>query len=134
MFRIADDLSKSLVNNAVLATESYCPNDFGAFTNIAREQAKRTGMANRTGPIDFSHAYATIGMRPDSESASYVCLIHPFGNQVYAANLLAKPFGIRRAPSKWVRVLAFTQFRALGLFRLIMAAYVGDVFSVETAE
>ena len=46
---------------------------------------------------------------------------------------MVQPFGSKRAPSNWERVVTFAQFLARALLTLVVAAYVDDIFCCEPA-
>ena len=54
-------------------------------------------------------------------------------NRPYKSRILAQPFGSRRAPSNWGRVVSFLQFLARMLLSLAVGACVDDVFFFESS-
>ena len=82
--------------------------------------------------VDFSNAYKTIGINKESEEAAHICFINPTNNRPYKARVLVQPFGSRRAPANWGRVVTFLQFVAGEILRVTTGAFVDDVFCVES--
>ena len=82
--------------------------------------------------VDFSNAYKTIELNKDPEEASHICFSNPTNNRPYKARVLAQPFGSRRGPANWGRVVTFLQFSAGELLRVTTGAFVDDVFCVES--
>ena len=60
--------------------------------------------------------------------AGRIFSINPLDNRPYKSRILAQPFGSRRAPANWGRVVTFLQFSARVLPSLVVGAYAGDVF------
>ena len=83
--------------------------------------------------VDFPNEYKTIALREASNDAATVCYINPEDNKPYKARILVQPFGSRRAPANWGRVVTFIQFIAREILSLAVAAFVDDVFCDEPA-
>lgn len=80
-------------------------------------------------PIEPPRARKTIGVRPDSDAASHICMLDPNDSQVYKAKLLAQPCGSRRAHANWCRDVTPIQFTAKNIYGLVTSPYAEDVFS-----
>ena len=130
-FRLIGDLSKSLVNSAIQSTETYCPQGIDSFVAMSRLQVSQGADQLRAWSLDFSHAYKTIALHPGSAEAAIICFINPSDNLPYRSQVLVQPFGSRRAPANWGRVVTFIQFLALELFYLPVGAFVDDVYCAE---
>ena len=133
-FRLIDDFSKSRVNDTVHSAETYCPEDLDSFVAIARLQHHHGARNLKAWSVDFSHAYKTIALHPDSTDAAFICFTNPNDNLPYKSRILVQPFGSRRAPANWGRVVTFIQFAALRLLNLVVGAFVDDVFCAEGAK
>ena len=130
-FRLIDDLTKSNVNKAVQMSETYCPQGIDSFVALTRLQHTNGAADLQQWSVDFSHAYKTIALHPSSADAAHICFLNPVDNQPYKCRILVQPFGSRRAPANWGRVVTFLQFLARKLLSLIVGAYVDDVFCTE---
>ena len=133
-YRLIDDLTKSLANGAVETTEAYCPHDLDSFVALTRLQKYHGSRHLRAWSLYFSHAYKTIAIHPGSAEASYICIINPANNRPYTARILAQPFGSRRSPANWGRVVTSIQFVARKLLRLAVGAFDGDVYCADDAK
>ena len=109
-FRLIEDLSKSLANDTVHSTETYRPDDLDSFAALARLQHSNWAINLKDWSVDSPRAYKTIALRPDSADTAYICFANPNGNLPYKSRILAQPFGSRRAPSNWGRLVTFIQF------------------------
>ena len=78
--------------------------------------------------VDFSHAYKTVALHPSSADSARICSLNPVDNRPYKCRILVQPFGSRRAPANWGRVVMFLQFLARVLLPLAAGAYFDDVF------
>ena len=58
--------------------------------------------------------------------------MNPNANKPYKARVLVQPFGSRRSPANWGRVVTFLQFAACELLRVTTGAFVDEVCSVES--
>ena len=125
---------KSLANGAVETSETYCPQDLDSFAAITRLQTKHGADHLRAWSLDFSHAYKTIALHPDSSDASCICFINPTDNRRYKSKILVQPFGSRRAPENWGRVVTFIQFLAFRLLHIVVGAVVEDFYCAESAK
>ena len=132
IYRLIDDLAESLANGTVETTETYCPQDLDSFA--ARLQTMHGTHQLRAWSLDFSHAYKTISLHTDSSEAAYICIINPGDNRPYKSKILAQPFGSRRAPANWGRVVTFIQFLAYRLLRLTVVEFADDVYCTESAK
>ena len=132
-YRLIDDLTKSLVNGAVETTETYCPQELDSFVALSRLRTRHGSHQLRDWSLDFSRAYKTISLRPDSSEAAYICFINPGENRPYKSKILAQPPGSRRAPANWGRVVTFIQFLAFRLLQLAVGDFADDVYCTESA-
>ena len=73
-----------------------------------------------------------IGLNQAPREASYISFINPNNNKPYKARFLVQPFGSRRAPANWGRVVTFLQFVACELLYVTTGAFADDVFCVES--
>ena len=124
-------MAKSLVNGTVESSETYCPQDIDSFVAHARLQVSYGEDRLRARDVDFSHAYKTIARYPGSADAAYICFMNPLNNRPNKSRILAQPFGGRRAPANWGRVVTFVQFVALKLLYLAVGAFVDDAYCAE---
>ena len=111
-YRATDDLAKSLLGGEVKTTETYRPQDVDSFVALTRLQKSHVSHHLRAWSLDFSRAYKTIAHHPGSAEASYTCIINHADNRPYTARILVQPFGSRRAPANWGRVVTCIQFVA----------------------
>ena len=81
--------------------------------------------------VDFPNAYKTIELNKASREAAHVCFINPTNGRPCKARVLAQPFGSRRAPANWGRVLTSLQFVARELLLVNTGSFADDVFGVE---
>ena len=109
-YRAIGDLTKSHVNLTVGASDTYCPRDLDTFMVLARLQHKYGASNLRMWPLGFSNAYKTIGTNEASKDVSHICLLSPTNKRLRNARVLVQPFGSRRAPASWGRVVTFLQF------------------------
>ena len=130
-YRLIDDLAKSLVNGAFGSSETYCPHGIDSFVALSRLQASYGANQLRARPVDFSHAYKTIALHPGSADASYSLFANPNHDRPYKSRIPVHPFGSRRAPANWGRVVAFIQFVALKLICHAVGAFAYDVYCAE---
>ena len=79
-------------------------------------------------PLDFPNAYKTIGLNAAPKDASHICLAKPANKRLYKARVLVQPFGSRRAPANWGRVVTSLQFVADEILHVATGAFVDDVF------
>ena len=70
-------------------------------------------------------------MRETSNEAATTCFVNPTEKRPYKAQILVQPFGRRRAPCNWGRVVTCIQFLARELLALCVAAFVDDVCAAE---
>ena len=82
--------------------------------------------------VDFPHAYKTIALHPSSTEAAQICFLNHVDNRPCKCRILAQPFGSRRAPANWGRMVTFLQFSVRDLLSLAAGAYVVDVFFSES--
>ena len=101
---------------------------------LTRLRTKHGADHLRAWSLDFSHAYKTIALHPNSSDASYICFINPTDNRPYKSKILVQPFGSRRAPANWGRVVTFIQFLAFRLLHIVVGAFVDDVYCAESAK
>ena len=99
---------------------------------LARLQHKYGAQKLRMWSVDFPNAYKTIGLNKESEEVAHVCFINQTNGRPYKARVLAQPFGSRRAPANWGRVVTFLQFVAGEVLRVTTGAFADDVFCVES--
>ena len=116
------------MNGTVETTETYCPQDLDSFAALTRLQTMHGADQLRAWSLDFSHAYKTIALHPNSSEAAYICFIDPIDNLPYKSKILAQPFGSRRAPANWGKVVTFIQFVARRLLHLMVGAFVDDAY------
>ena len=131
-FRLIDDFTKSNVNKTVQMTETYCPQGIDSFVSLTRIQCANGASDLKQWSVDFSHAYKTIAIHPSSSEAAHICFLNPTDNRHYKCRILVQPFGSRRAPANWGRVVVFVQFLDRKLLSLVVCAYVDDVFCSES--
>ena len=131
-YRVIDALTKSHVNLTVGASDTYCPQDLDTFMVLARLQHLYGARNLRIWSVDFSNEYKTIGLDEASREVSHICLANPTNERVYKARILAQPFGSRRAPSNWGRVVTVLQFVSGEALHVSTGAFVDDVFCVES--
>ena len=62
----------------------------------------------------------------------HICRFNPKNKRMYKARVLAQPFGSRRSPANWGRVVTFLQFVAGGILHVSTCAFAYDVFCVES--
>ena len=96
-----------------------------------RVLANLGGSDFRAWSVDFPNAYKTIGLHDSSLEAATVCFAHPDTNAPYKARILVQPFGSRRAPANWGRVITFIQFLSMELLALKVGAFADDVYCAE---
>ena len=113
--------------------ETYRPQDLDSSVALTRLRKFHGSNHLRAWSPYFSHAYKTIALHPGSAEASYICIINPVDNRPYTARILAQPFGSRRSPSNWGRVVKFIQFVARKMLHLAVGAFVADVYCAEGA-
>ena len=104
-------------------TETYCPQWMDSF--VALTLLRRSDGAGdlKQWSVDLPHAYKTIANPPPSSSeAAHICFLNPVDNRPYKCRILAQPFGSRRAPANWGRVVVSIQFLALRLLSLVAGA------------
>ena len=131
-YRVIDDMSRSEASSTACTSDTYCPQDL--YTLFHARALTKPGAENlRAWSVDFSNAYKTIGIREASSFAGAVCFVHPADNFPYKARTLVQPFGSRRAPENWGRVVTFLQFVARELRSLTVSAFADDIFSAEPA-
>ena len=130
-FRVIGDLTKSQVNQAAQASDTYCPQDLDMFMVLARLQHRYGAKKLRMWSVDFSNAYKTIGLNKASREAAHICFTNPTSGRPYKARVLVQPFGSRRAPANWGRVVTFLQFVARELLLVNTGAFVDDAFGVK---
>ena len=102
--------------------DTYSPKDRNMCIALAKAQSRHPRGANRMRSVDITHAYKTIGLRPDSATHSFVILLNPVDGEVDKARLPVQYFGGRRAPASWGRAVAFIQELALRLLALARGA------------
>ena len=112
-------------------SETYCPQGIDSFVALTRLQHMRGAVNQKQWSVDFSHAYKTIALHPSSADADHICFLNPSDNRPCKCRILVQPFGSRRAPANWGRVVTFLQFLARTLLSLVVGAYVDDVFCSE---
>ena len=121
-------MAKSLFNGTVESSETYCPQDLVSFVFLTRLQASYGSDQLRARPFDFAHAYKTIAPHPCSADAAYICFMNSPNNRPYKSRILAQPFGSRRAPANWGRVVTCVQFVALKQLYLAVGSFLYDVY------
>ena len=131
-FRLIGDLAKSNVNKTVQMSETYFPQGPDSFVALTRTLQINGADDLKQWSVDFSQSYKTIALRPSSSEAAHICRLNPVDNRPYKSRIAAQPFGSRRAPANWGRVVIFLQFLARRLFPLVVGAYVVDVFCPES--
>ena len=112
-------------------SETYCPQGLDSFVALTRIQHVNGAKDLKQWSVDFPHAYKTIALHPSSSEVANICFLNPVDNQPYKCQILVQPFGSRRAPANWGRVVTFLQFLARRLLSLVVGAYVDDVFCSE---
>ena len=117
-FRVIDDLYRSEVNATDHMTDTYCPKDLD--TLVAQVRAlSQVGADNlRAWSVDFSNDYKTIAFHESPNEAATICFVNPTDKLPYKAQILLHPFGSRREPANWVRVVTSIQFLARELLAL----------------
>ena len=80
--------------------------------------------------LDFSHAYMRVGVDADQLEFATILLRGPAGVP-HMATLGTQPFGRRRAPANWARVIVFSQLVIDRLFDICMGVFVGDCIFVD---
>ena len=131
-YRVFGDLTKSHVSLTVGESDTYCPQDLDTFMVLARLQHKYGATNLRMWSLGFSNAYKTIGMNEESKDASHICLLNPKNKRLYNVCVLVQPFGSRRSPANWGRVVTFLQFAAEEILHVSTGAFVDDVFCSES--
>ena len=131
--RVVGDLSRSLANSTTATVDTYCPQDLDTIVSQSRLLTSLWEVVLQAWSVGFSNAYKTIGLRETSYEAAVVCVANPVTKVPHKAQILAQPFGSRRAPANWGRVVSFIQFVALRLFRLSVGSFVDDVYCSEPA-
>ena len=114
-------------------SETYCPQGIDSFVALLKIQHKHGAHDLKQWSVDFSHAYKTIAIHPSSSEAAHICFLNPTDNRHYKCRILVQPFGSRRAPANWGRVVVFVQFLDRKLLSLVVCAYVDDVFCSESS-
>ena len=132
-YRVIDGLSRPEVNATSHMTDTYFPQDMGALVSQVRDLSHVGAVDLRDWPVGFPIAYKTIESHEPSDEAVAVCFANPDGNLPYKAQISAQPFGRRRAPSNWGRVVTFIQFLAREILSLTVSAFPGDVYAAEPA-
>ena len=132
-FRLIDDLTKSNVNKTVGMSEIYCPPGLDSFVALTRLQHINNDGELKQRSVDFPHAYKTIALHSPSSEVANICFLNPVDDRPYKFRILAQPFGSRRAPANWGRVVTSLQFLARRLLSLVVGAYVDDVFCSESS-
>ena len=132
-FRLIDDLAKSNVNKTVQMSETYCPQGLDSFDALTRLQHVNGATDLKQWSVDFSHAYKTIALDPSSSEAANICFLNPVDSRPFKSKILVQPFGSRRDPANWGRVVSLLQFLARRLLSLVVGAYVDDVFCSESS-
>ena len=127
-YRVIDDLAKSQVNLTVGASDTYFPQDMDTFMVLPRLQHIYGASNLRMWSLGFPNAYKTIGLNEASKEAAHICFSNPINNRPYKARVLVQPFGSRRAPANWGRVVTFLQFVAGEILQVTTGAFVDDVF------
>ena len=130
-YRVIDDLTRSQVNSTAETKDTYCPESLDVLVAQARRFARHGNCNLKAWSVDFSNAYKTSGLHDESKKAATVCFARPSDNKPFKAQILAQPFGSKRAPANWGRVVTFVQFLARTLLSLVVAAYVDDIFCCE---
>ena len=130
-YRIIGDLSRSMANQVVYMSDTYCPQDIDSFVAMVRILSHAGASDLRLWPLDFHNDYKTISLHMDSRDAAHICSAHPVTNKPYTAEILVQPAGSRRDPSNWGRVVTFIQFIARELLTLVVGDFVDDVFCAE---
>ena len=121
-YRVIDDLSRSEVNSTTDTTDTYCPQYLDTLVAHVRALAKLGVSDFRAWSVDFPNAYKAIGLHESSLEAATICLVDPGTNVPHKARILVQPFGSRRAPANWGRVVTFIQFPAKELQALTVGA------------
>ena len=132
-YRVIDGLSRPHANSTAETADAYFPQDLDTLVAHVRTLAKLGGSDFKAWSVDFSNAYKTIGLHESSVGAATVCFVNPTTNAPYKARILVQPFGSRRAPANWGRVVAFIQFLASELLTLTVGTFAGDVYCAEPA-
>ena len=109
-FRLIDDLAKSNVNKTVQTSETYCRQGIDSFLALTRPHRANGATDLEQRSFDFTHAYKAISLGTSSSEAAKIYFINPVDNRPYKSKITALPFGIRRAPANWGRVVSFLQF------------------------
>ena len=113
--------------------ETYCPQGIDSFVALTRLQHVNNDGELKQWSVDFSLAYKTIALHPSSSEVANICFLNPADYRPYKCRILVQPFGSRRAPANWGRVVTFPQFLARRLLSLVVGAYVDDVFCSESS-
>ena len=113
-------------------SETYCPQGLDSYVALTRLQRINDDGELKQWSVDFAHAYKTIALHPSSSEVSNIRFLNPADDRAYKCRILAQPFGSRRAPANWGRVVTFLQFLARRLLSLVVGAYVDDVFCAES--
>ena len=69
--RLIDGVTKSAVNNAANMGDTYCRQDVDSCAEMTRIRQMFGGENLRMWSVDFSHAYKTIALPPDSTGVAY---------------------------------------------------------------
>ena len=112
-------------------SETYRPQGIDPFVALTRLHHTNGAVNLKQWSVDFSHEYKTIALHPSSSDAAHICFLNPADNRMYKCRILAQPFGSRREPANWGRVVTFLQFLARTLLPTVVGAYVDDVFCSE---
>ena len=83
-------------------------------------------------PVDFSNAYEAIGLHNESEKAPPICRASPITKRPFMDSIPAKPLVGRGEPVGWGKVETALQSLARRLLSLVVGAFVGEVYCVET--
>ena len=129
--RAVDDFRASGINDALSVLDANIPESMDVFlARIAfyRRIAPDVDLASFS--LDFSHAYKHVPIRASSREFSSVVFANPEG-RAFVANLRARPFGSRRAPSNWARVTEFSKWVLRNFFGIAIAVYVAHIHCSE---
>ena len=81
--------------------DTYCPQDLDALVAQTRLLTGLGARGLRAWSVDFANANKTIGLRARAREAALVFFVDPTTNVPHKAQILAHPFGSRRAPADW---------------------------------
>lgn len=131
--RNIDEMSESLVNATVEDYETYVPRGIEHILALIRHLQVRFGLGVQLEGFtaDFKAAYRQVAVSPSQYKFQGVAWWDCLRATVMIGVLTALPFGARRAPANWGRLVLLLMTIAWHHFSLLVLDYVDDVNGVE---